>query len=448
MNEPTAANPGKPLTTVPGDDEIRRIISERVDKRHQSVGMVVGVVNNKERRVIAHGCFGAGDSRPVNGDTVYEIGSITKVFTSLLLADMVQRGEIALDDPVAKYLPATVRMPERNWRVITLIDLATHTSGLPRMPDNMSPQNPLNPYADYTVEQLYQFLSNYQLTRDIGAQFEYSNLAVGLLGHVLARRADTDYETLVRSRICQPLGMKATRITLTPDMKARLAVGHDAALNPVANWDLPTLAGAGALRSTVNDLLIFLAAVTGITETSLSPAIVEQLKVRRPVGGGEMGLGWGISSKEGNQIIWHNGGTAGYMTWLGYRIGDGVGAVVLSNAACPPDDIGFHLLNTGIPLAQPPLEHVEVKVDSGLLEGYVGKYQLQTGLIVTMIREGDYLFAQPATQPRSQLSPESDRVFYLAALAARITFVVGEDGRATGLSVSQSGAILQAKRVE
>ena len=201
-----------------------------------------------------------------NGDTIFEIGSATKVFTSLLLADMVQRGEVALNDPVAKFLPAGVSVPERNGRQITLVDLATHTSGLPRLPANLNPKDPNNPYADYTPEQLYQFLSSYQLPRDIGAQYEYSNLGGGLLGFALARRAGMSYEALVKSRICDPLGMKDTGITLTPEMKARFAVGHDQGLARVENWDLPTLAGAGALRSTANDLLAFVSANIGLTK--------------------------------------------------------------------------------------------------------------------------------------------------------------------------------------
>ena len=162
---------------------------------------MVGVIEPQGRRVVAYGSLNQGDPRPLNGDTIFEIGSVTKVFTSLLLADMVQRGEVALADPVAKYLPADVKVPERGGRVITLVDLSTHTSGLPRMPSNFHPKDPANPYADYTVEQLYQFLSSYQLTRDIGSQFEYSNLGGGLLGQALARRAGMDYEALVRSRI-------------------------------------------------------------------------------------------------------------------------------------------------------------------------------------------------------------------------------------------------------
>ena len=224
---------------------------------------------------------------------MFEIGSVTKVFTALLLADMVRRGEVALDDPVAKYLPAEVKVPTRAGRSITLLDLATHTSALPRLPDNFQPKDPTNPYADYSVEQLYQFISSYQLTRDIGATFEYSNLGAGLLGHALARRAAMDYETLMRSRVLAPLGMSSTAIALSPELQSRLTAGHDAQLRTVPNWDLPTLAGAGALRSTANDLLAFLA-VLGQSESSLASAMTATLTVRRPVGaaGSDIALGW------------------------------------------------------------------------------------------------------------------------------------------------------------
>lgn len=218
----------KSSPTMPTNDEIRSILVDRIDKQHQSVGIVVGVIDSSGRRIVSYGNLDSGDKRAVDGNTIFEIGSITKVFTSLLLADMVERKEVALTDPVSKYLPAEVKMPERNGRQITLEDLSTHTSGLPRLPSNMKPKDPANPYADYSVEQMYQFLSGYQLTRDPGSQYEYSNLGGGLLGHVLARRAGTDYGTLVRTRICEPLGMNDTRITLSPEEKARFATGYDA----------------------------------------------------------------------------------------------------------------------------------------------------------------------------------------------------------------------------
>src|SRR5262249_11166935 len=152
-------------------------------------GIVVGVIEPGGRRVVPYGGLAKGDPRTLDGDTVFEIGSITKVFTSLLLADAVKRREVALTDPISKFLPDRVKSPERGDRAITLQDLSTHTSGLPRLPANFAPKNASNPYADYSVEDLYQFLGGYQLTRDIGTQYEYSNLGGGLLGHVLALRA-------------------------------------------------------------------------------------------------------------------------------------------------------------------------------------------------------------------------------------------------------------------
>ena len=130
------------------------------------------MIGPEGRRIVAHGSMGITDPRPVNGDTLYEIGSITKVFTSLLLADMVERGEVALDDPVAKYLPASVTMPERAGRQITLLDLSTHRSGLPRMPSNFNPKDPARPYVDYPVDRLYEFLSSHELRRDVGAEYQ------------------------------------------------------------------------------------------------------------------------------------------------------------------------------------------------------------------------------------------------------------------------------------
>jgi hypothetical protein len=186
------------------DDAIRRLLSERVDTFRHSVGIAVGIVEPTGRRVIAYGTRSKSDATPVDGDTVCELASVTKAFTSLLLADAVTRGEVTLSDPVSKYLPPSVRMPERGGRSITLHDLATHTSGLPREPSNLQPKDPSNPFADYSVEQLYQFLSGHQLTRDLSSEFDYSNLGAGLSGtswrDAAARitRASSAHGSLVR----------------------------------------------------------------------------------------------------------------------------------------------------------------------------------------------------------------------------------------------------------
>ena len=447
-----AAAETPPATAVLSDSEIRKILVERIDAFHKGVGIVVGVIEPQGRRIVAYGSLDKGDTRPLNGDTIFELGSVTKVFTSLELADMVQRGEVALTDPVAKYLPAEIKLPERGGRAITLQDLSTHTSGLPRLPANMQPKDSANPYADYTVAQLYQFLSSYQLTRDIGSQFEYSNLGGGLLGLALARRAGMDYEALVRARITGPLGMTSTGIALTPEMKARLAVGHNDQLAAVSNWDLPTLAGAGALRSSANDMLTFLAANLGYVKSPLAPAMASMLAERRKTGVPafpEIGLGWLIAKPSSYEIVFHNGGTGGYRSFVGFDPKNRVGVVVLSNTftAAGVDDIGMYLLDSHAPLLAAPKEHKEAAVDAKLFDGYVGRYELTPNFVLTITREGGQLFAQATNQSKVQIFPESAREFFLKVVDAQITFEVDKGGRATGLVLHQNGANMPAKRV-
>ena len=441
---------------VPNDGEIRAILAERVDTHHQSVGIVAGVIEPTGRRIVSYGQRSKGDAAPVDGDTIFEIGSMTKVFTSLLLADAIGRGEVALTDPVAKFLPASVKVPERGGRLITLQDLATHTSGLPRLPTNFAPKDPSNPYADYSVEQMYQFLSGYQLTRDIGSQYEYSNLAVGLLGHALTRRAGLDYEALVRARITAPLGMPHTAVTLSSDMRARLAQGHNPALDPVANWDLPTLAGAGALRSSANDMLTFLAAAMD-ERSPLARAFATMLATRRPASAGmEVALGWHILKTPDGEIIWHNGGTGGYRTWMGYEPRSRVGVVVLTNAGTPagPDDIGRHLLAPSLPLLRtfpgqtPTQSRTETRIEPTLFDRYVGRYQLAPAALLTVSRDGDRFQVQLTGQPAFQIFAETERSFFLKVVDAQLTFETDAQGRTTAVVLHQNGIDQRAPRIE
>lgn len=333
--------------------EIRAILADRVDRAKQSVGIVVGLIDEEQRIVIGHGRRSLDDETPPDGDTVFEIGSVTKVFTATLLADMARDGKLSLQDPVQKLLPESVRVPTRGERPITLYHLTTHTSGLPRMPDNFAPADHGNPYADYSVERMYEFLAGHELARDPGAQADYSNYGVGLLGHVLALHAGMDYETLVRRRITDPLGMTDTTITLSPAQRERLAHGHDGDMKPVPNWDIPTLAGAGALRSTVNDMLKFVAANLGLVDSELSAALQDTQEAREDFGPGgtRIGLGWIIITRHDRTIHWHNGGTGGYHSFVGLDKGHRRGVVVLSNASPSIDDIGLHLLEPKFELA-------------------------------------------------------------------------------------------------
>jgi CubicO group peptidase (beta-lactamase class C family) len=324
--------------------EIAAAITTRIDKE-KAGGLVVATIEpDGSSSMAAYGNPGP-DAKALDSDSVFEIGSITKVFTAILLADMADRGEVTLDDPVVKHLRAGVRVPERNGKVITLIDLSTQSSGLPRLPDNMKPANPMNPYADYTVEQMFEFLGRYQLTRDIGAEFEYSNLGVGLLGQALAMRAGKTYEALVKERILDPLHMDHTGVTLTPWMQEHLAKGYSAGGMMMPNWDLPALAGAGALRSTMSDMLKFLRANLDTSGARLPKLMQQTHVVRRSVGKDmSIGMNWLTRSMSGREVVWHNGGTGGYRTWLGFDKTRKVGAIVLGNSGVGHDDLGFELV--------------------------------------------------------------------------------------------------------
>jgi serine-type D-Ala-D-Ala carboxypeptidase/endopeptidase len=438
-----------PLPSIPGAGEIRELLVRRIDLQKQALGIVVAIVEPNGRRVVSYGSLANGDPRTLTGDTIFEIGSISKVFTSLLLADMVNRKEVALDDSAAKYLPENVKLPQRNGKSITLLDLSLHSSGLPRLPGNLNPKDPSNPYAGYSLDDLYQFLSSYTLARDPGSEVEYSNLGAGLLGHVLALRAGKDYESLIQSRITQPLGMPDTGIALSPSMKQRMATGHNALLAPVANWDFSTLGGAGALRSSANDMLTFLEACLGYKESPLETAMKAMLEVRRPAGKTkfEIALGWNILG----EIVCHDGSTGGFRSFIGYDPKARIGVVALSNASTPGsiDDICIHLLNPKLPLAnpEPPKQPSGIPIDPKLLDNYTGRYQLAPNRILEITRDGDRLFAQVTTQaagqpiagPKFEIFAESENNFFVKATGSKIIFETGPEGPGTSLIMHRAG---------
>ncbi len=434
------------------DSALRAITQERVATK-RTMGIVVAVMERgKPARIQTAGVSGIAGV-PLDGNTVFEIGSITKAFTGALLADMVARGEVKLEDPVAKYLPKTVKVPSRNGKQITLLDLATQSSGLPRLPNNMKPADFTNPYADYSVAQLYDFLSNYTLPRDPGAQYEYSNLGVGLLGHVLALRSGKSYEQILKERILDPLAMTDTRIELTPSMKQRMAEGFDAEGAPTRAWDLPTLAGAGALKSTANDMVKFLAANLDSTTTPigrvLASAKIPRHDADRP--GNSIGLGWHIVDVYGTKATWHNGGTGGFRTFIGMDDVRHRGVIVLTNSTNTPDDIGFHVLEPQVQLAAPPgagKQRKEIVVEQAKLEPLTGVYELAPNFQLTITREGSSLFAQATGQSRFPLFAEAETEFFLKVVDAQISFVKDAAGKVSSLILHQGGANIPGKRIK
>ena len=437
----TALSPGQ--SHPPADSQVKQRLKNFVEKNKRAPGIVVGLIDEKGSRVLAYGNRGTDQASSVDGDTVFEIGSATKVFTTLLLQEMVDRNEVKLDDPIGKFLPPSVKSPSRNGKQITLLDLATQSSGLPRLPDNLMGLRTLmhldNPYADYTPEKLYEFLASYKLTRDIGSKYEYSNLGMGLLGHVLALKARTNYEALVITRICDPLKMNSTRITLSPELKSRLATGHNAKGKPVSNWDFQTIEGCGALRSTVNDMLKFLAVNMGIDPCSIADAAVKtHIPLRDADLGQRIGLGWHTSTAG---IIWHNGGTGGYRSYVGFSPRTHRGVVVLCNSANDVDDLALEILG-------PAREHQLAKVDPLIYTNYVGKYQLAPGATLTITSEGEKFFAQLTGQEKIEFFPESEADFFCNVVDAQLTFVKDAAGAVTAVVLHQGGYDQKAKKLQ
>ncbi len=345
-----AAGPALAQSAFPDDAALLATIRKGVEDK-RAAGLVLGVMDKDgTTRVVAYGDPGPG-ARPLSKDSVFEIGSITKTFTATVLADMAMKGEIKLDAPARTYAPAGLTLPARNGKEITLANLSEQNSGLPRLPLNLAPRDFTNPYADYSIDQLGAFLGSYKLLRDPGESFEYSNLGVGLLGHLLANKAGTSYEALVTQRLLAPLDMTSTAITLTPAMQEQLAKGHNKKGDVVANWDLPTLAGAGALRSSMADMLKYLDANLGEPKNDLERAMrMAQQPRAKAAGTNEIGLNWiTLTTASGRKIVAHDGGTGGYGAFIAFDPARETGVVLLANTTGVPSDIALKLLDPPAP---------------------------------------------------------------------------------------------------
>jgi D-alanyl-D-alanine-carboxypeptidase/D-alanyl-D-alanine-endopeptidase len=412
------------------------------------VGMVVGVVQHGETVIRGYGKVKADGDQVPDGDTLYEIGSVTKVFTGILLADAVEQGRMTLEDPASKFLPETVRMPSRDEQPVLLRHLATHTSGLPRMPANFSPEDPANPYADYSVEEMYEFLGGHKLSRLPGAKKEYSNLGVGLLGHLLARDAGVGYEELFVDRIAKPLELKDTRITLAEEQRRRLAPPYDGDGEPAANWDLPTFAGAGALRSSASDMLKFAAASLAPPLGELGEAMELAWKEHQAPLDGEfaMGLGWTIA-RDGS-TRWHSGQTGGYHSAVFVSRPANAAVVVLTNTGNGEVDVlAEQLIQMLAGASVKPREFAKpVRVADEIMQRYVGSYQLAPRFVLTVTTENGQLYVQATGQPKFRVYPKSETEWYYKVVDARLAFDVDDAGECTGLTLHQNGLALPAAK--
>ena len=393
--------------------------------------LVFALVDGDKSEVVTFGKLDNG--REPDGDTVYEIGSVTKTFTATLLARAVLSGRVTLETPVVQLLP-DFKIPSRGGREITLGQLASHRSGLPRLPSNLLPKDAANPYADYDGVKLKAFLAGYELPRDPGATYEYSNLGFGLLGYALAQLERTTYGAAIDDGILKPLGMTMTGSALTDAMRARLAPGHDDTGKAAKNWDLDALAGAGALRSTANDMLRYLRANMRDDQSALTVAMNSAQLPRSAVTKTmRIGLAW-MTTEKG--IVWHNGGTGGYRSFLGFTADRRRGVVVLTNTAVEVNDLGFAILDADTPLAP---TYKATTLPSASLDEFVGTYKLAEKFLLRVFRMNDGLFAQATGQGAFPIFPSGPNEFFAKIGGITMSFTRDPNGAVNGLVLHQNG---------
>ncbi|GIW91380.1 MAG: penicillin-binding protein [Pirellulaceae bacterium] len=446
-----AAPPGPAKEQEPWLTAARQIVEPLIEEEIMAIS--IGLIDNDRKLSLHFGKLSRTSTTIPNDDTIYEIGSITKTFTALLLADLVVRQELRLEEDIIQYLPDGEPVPMCADHPVRWVDLATHTSGLPRLPGNLLIKDPLNPYKGYTVEMLekavadHARLSNlrrglYSLGRTQAPEYHYSNFGFGLLGHLLAKHTGKSYEQLLIERITEPLAMHDTRVTLTAEQQSRLAPGHNADLDPVPGWELDAMVGAGGVRSTIRDMLRYAEANLGSQPTPLDAAVTLTHQPRVPFPNGKVGLGWHIT--EG---IWHNGMTGGYASFLWLEPDEHRAVVVLANTASPyVDAVGLALKDClrgrpPRPVPRRPVYHVPPAV----LDSYVGQYQLLLSRLV-ISRDQRSLRARLGNQPALRIYPASDREFFYKMVDARITFDCDECGKVKGLTLHQNGLKLYFTR--
>jgi len=342
---------GDKTALVPSNNPLKTEIDKKVDslariyiQKANTVGLCVGVIDNGNISTYGYGETIRGNSKIPNDDNFFELGSITKTFTSILLAYYVNEGKLSLRDPIRKYLPDSVAANPQ-LASITFLELCNHTSGLDRLPDNLIPHatEPLNPYKDYTKELLYQYLKTCTLKSQPGEKYAYSNLGVGLLGSILEDISHKPFEEMVREIICKPLGMYSTAQFLNPLLMPRFVQVYNAGGVATPPWDFDVLAPCGALRSTLNDMLLYAKANLhpGNDKLGKAIALTHQITFTKDV---KIGMAWHMITVNGVDYVFHNGGTNGSSSFLAFNATKNVAVIVLSNAVESTDALGPGIL--------------------------------------------------------------------------------------------------------
>ena len=376
-----------------------------------------------------------------SADSLFEIGPITQTFTALLLADAVLSGKVSTDTPIGEIL-GTLSV-EPNNPSITLLDLATHTSGLPRRPDNLRRHNQLDPYRYYDEAQLHSFLRNHQLIGAPGERFAYSSIGISLLGYLMTVVQGESYANLIRTKITDPLGMRSTFVDLNNESRRRVLPGHNNLYDRVPDWQLKSMVPSLGIYSSLDDMVTFVEANLAAPEGSLGERLALAKKSHRNTSqtGSSVGFGWMIREYDNQRVNWHNGIVAGHGGFVGYMDGFETGAVVLSNAVFSEIDVlGAHLLNSAVTLP-------EIADDEGgFFHDYLGIYHVKTTLSFKITADSQALYWQATDQPRSKLVSLSEDVFMITDSDIRVSFQRGKRGEVVALEILENDVALTGRK--
>jgi D-alanyl-D-alanine-carboxypeptidase/D-alanyl-D-alanine-endopeptidase len=302
------------------DAELKPLVENPALAGASGIGVAIGVFERGEQRVLTYGV--------AKEDSLFEIGSITKTFTGLILSEMVVEKKVSLDTPVRELLPPET-VAKSAGPEITLLSLATHHSGMARMPDNFHPADPANPYADYTEKDLYQYIAKTGLALTPDAKFKYSNLGMGLLGDALAHKAGEKYSDLLKQDVLEPLHMEHTFIVLPPAEQGNFLPPHDGMDKPIHSWDSDAMAPAGGIRSDVRDMLKYMAAQLHPPTGTVAQAVELEHELRADMDGAKIAINWMFDPRDANYD--HGGGTGGFTSYAFFNTKDDVAGVVLVN---------------------------------------------------------------------------------------------------------------------
>ena len=413
-------------------DEVLRDLQRSIDDRLMR-GAAVGVYDAGDVAFAGLGTVGWGEEREPGRDTAFEIGSVSKVFTALLVQREVEAGRLSWSDSMRESLP-TQEFGSRRIGQITLRELAMHTSGLPRMPDNFSPGDAPDPFAHYDRVRLSEFLE----THDPGVldkSYLYSNLGMGILGEIGAVAGDVSYADAMQQAVLSPLALGDTTVGIAGHIRDRLAQGFSAGLD-APNWDgFDALAGAGALVSTTDDMLKFIGAQYEGSE------IDSALSALRADRNETTALGWHVHElSAGDTVYWHNGSTGGYASFLALRPASRSGVVILS-ASTEADlvtELGFLQIEGAAPAAESAAD----------LDSYTGTYKLDNEFFLRIFRHDDLLFGQATGQAAFRLRETGPATFVYAPATIVVNFEPVEAGVSPHLMLTQAGRETPAPRID